>query len=88
MDEAKVRYYVVLSVTDQPGVLASVAGVFASNEVSIASVRQEGAGDEATLMLITHTATEGAHQATFAKLGELSTVRSIMSSMRVEGAPE
>ncbi len=88
MDEAKVRYYVVLSVTDQPGVLASVAGVFASNEVSIASVRQEGAGDEATLMLITHTATEGAHRATFVQLGELSTVRSIMSSMRVEGAPE
>jgi homoserine dehydrogenase len=87
-DEAKVRYYVVLSVADQPGVLASVAGVFAKHDVSIASVRQEGAADEATLMLITHTATEGAHQATFIELESLGTVKSILSKMRVEGADE
>lgn len=87
-DEVKVRYYTVLSVADQPGVLASVAGVFAKHDVSIASVRQEGAGEEATLVLITHTATEGAHLATFAELEGLPTVKKITSRMRVEGAPE
>ncbi|MGH2755531.1 MAG: homoserine dehydrogenase [Actinomycetota bacterium] len=87
-DEAPVRYYIVLSVTDQPGVLASVAGVFADHGVSIASVRQEGAGDEATLVLITHTASEGNHQATFAGLQSLEVVKEIASRMRVEGAPE
>lgn len=87
-DDVKVRYYVVLSVADQPGVLASVAGVFARHDVSIASVRQEGAGEEATLVLITHTSTEGAHIATFAELEGLPTVKAITSRMRVEGTQE
>lgn len=87
-DDAKVRYYIVLSVADQPGVLASVASVFAKHDVSIASVRQEGLVEDATLVLITHTATEGAHQATFEELRGLSTVREISSQMRVEGAHE
>jgi homoserine dehydrogenase len=87
-DEVKVRYYVVLSVLDQPGVLAAVSGVFARHGISIASVRQEGLGDEATLMLITHTATEGQHQTTFKELHDLDAVDKIESVMRVEGAHE
>jgi homoserine dehydrogenase len=87
-DQTHVRYYIVLSVLDQPGVLASVAGSFAEHGVSIASVRQEGFGDEATLVLITHTATEAQHQATFNDLKSLATVKSVDSTMRVEGAPD
>ena len=87
-DESRVRYYVVLSVLDQPGVLSAVAGVFASHGVSIASVRQEGTGDEATLALITHVATEGAHQATFNDLEHLDVVRQLVSRLRVEGTGE
>jgi homoserine dehydrogenase len=87
-DETHVRYYVVLSVLDQPGVLSAVAGVFADHGISIASVRQEGSGREAQLTLITHTATEGQHAATFAALGALSSVKAIDSSMRVLGTPE
>jgi homoserine dehydrogenase len=87
-DEAHVRYYIVLSVLDASGVLANVAGAFANNDVSIASVRQEGSGDEATLVLITHTATEGAHQATFKELQALDVVKDITATMRVEGTAE
>ncbi len=87
-DEAHVRYYIVLSVADQPGVLATVAGAFANHGVSIASVRQEGFGDQATLVLITHTATERQHQATFADLVGLAVVKTVESTMRVEGAEE
>jgi homoserine dehydrogenase len=87
-DEAKVRYYVVLSVVDQPGVLSAVAGVFAQHDVSIASVRQEGFGDEATLILVTHTATEGQHQETFQNLGHLDVVESVDATMRVVGTSE
>jgi homoserine dehydrogenase len=87
-DEARVRYYIVLSVVDQPGVLSAVAGVFARHDVSIASVRQEGFGEEATLVLITHTATERDHQATFKELAELAVVDGIASTMRVEGTSE
>ncbi|MEA2433776.1 MAG: homoserine dehydrogenase [Actinomycetota bacterium] len=87
-DEAKARYYIVLSVADQAGVLSSVAGVFAQHDVSIASVRQEGSGDEATLVLITHVATEGQHQLTLRDLSSLSSVKNVDSTMRVVGTSE
>ncbi len=86
--DTSVRYYVVASVLDQPGVLAAVAGVFAQHGVSIASVRQEGSGDEATLAVITHAASQGAHDATFADLQTLDVVKNIDSQMRVLGTPE
>jgi len=82
------RYYIVLSVADQPGVLAEVAGVFARHGVSIASVRQEGFEDEATLMLITHVATEGQHRQTFTDLAALEVVKAVDSAVRVEGTSE
>jgi homoserine dehydrogenase len=87
-EEIPVRYYIVLSVADRPGVLSEVAGVFARHEISIASVRQEGSGDEATLVAITHTASEGQHQATFAELKDLGAVKSVDSTLRVEGTGE
>jgi homoserine dehydrogenase len=40
------RYYVSMTVKDEPGVLASVAAEFGKREVSIAEVRQEGIVDE------------------------------------------
>ncbi|CAN5620934.1 homoserine dehydrogenase [soil metagenome] len=85
---ALVRYYVVCSVLDQPGVLAAVAGAFAAEEVSIASVRQEGFGEEATLVLITHSASQGQHDATLEALQGLEAVRSVDSTIRVVGTPE
>ncbi|MDQ3784471.1 MAG: homoserine dehydrogenase [Actinomycetota bacterium] len=87
-DEVDVRYYIVLSVQDQPGVLSSVAGMFAHHGISIASVRQEGFGDQATLVLITHHATEAQHAATFGDLEQLDAVKSVGSRMRVEGTSE
>lgn len=86
--ESPVRYYMVLSVMDQPGVLAAVASTFARHDISISSVRQEGSGDQATLVLITHLATEGDHQATFEDLQALDAVKEIASKMRVEGTSE
>ncbi|MEA2478060.1 MAG: homoserine dehydrogenase [Actinomycetota bacterium] len=86
--ENPVRYYAVLSVADQPGVLSAVAGAFAAHDVSISSVRQEGSGDEATLVVITHVATEGQHQLTFDELGALDAVKEVASKMRVEGTSE
>jgi homoserine dehydrogenase len=87
-EDVPTRFYVVLSVPDQPGVLAAVAGVFSNHGVSIASVRQEGADDSASLTLVTHTASEGSHQRTFADLEGLDAVRAIESTIRLEGASE
>ena len=42
--ESMTRYHISLDVADRQGVLATVAGVFAKHEVSIATVRQSGRG--------------------------------------------
>jgi homoserine dehydrogenase len=53
--------------------------------VSISTVRQEGRSEDATLVVVTHTATDAALAATVAALRELPIVRDVVSVMRVEG---
>jgi homoserine dehydrogenase len=85
MGETPTRYHVSLDVADKAGVLASVAQAFATQDVSIQTVRQEGHGDDATLVLVTHTATDAALSATVEELRGLDAVRAVASVMRVEG---
>jgi homoserine dehydrogenase len=76
-------FYVALDVEDRPGVLAQVASVFGRNLVSIYSMEQEGKGDEARLVFITHTAPEAALHSTLEELGELETVKRVAGFIRV-----
>ncbi|HEX8001241.1 MAG TPA: homoserine dehydrogenase [Mycobacteriales bacterium] len=85
MGEVRTRYHVNLDVADKAGVLAAVATAFADNDVSIGTVRQEGHGDDATLVLVTHTATDDALRRTVERLRSLDVVRAVASVMRVEG---
>ncbi len=70
------RYYVRLSVKDQPGVLARVASVMARHHVSIASVIQNPAEQDgaASLVLTTHESDERAIRATLKNLARLPSV--------------
>jgi homoserine dehydrogenase len=79
------QYYLNLHVEDRPGVLAEIAERFGHNGVSIERVWQEGSGDEATLVFVTHRAQEGAFQKTVAELRDLACVRDVASMLRVEG---
>ncbi|TNC42885.1 homoserine dehydrogenase [Mumia zhuanghuii] len=83
--DARTRYHIALDVDDKAGVLSSVALAFAENEVSISAVRQEGHGDDAQLVVITHTATDAALSHTVRQLRDLPMVRDVSSVMRVEG---
>ncbi|MEO6699924.1 MAG: homoserine dehydrogenase [Jatrophihabitantaceae bacterium] len=85
--EVPTRYHVALDVADKPGVLASVASAFADNGVSIQTVRQEGQGDAATLVLVTHVAADAALSATVRRLAGYDFIRRVGSVMRVEGLP-
>ena len=78
------RYYIAVDVADRAGVLAAVAGRFAANGVSLETVRQEGRGAEAQLVLVTHTALDSDLSATVADLREMAEVRRVVSVMRVE----
>jgi homoserine dehydrogenase len=85
MAEALTKYYVALDVVDRPGVLAPVAESFARRGVSIKAVRQEGRGEDASLIIVTHTARESALAATIADLEAMEAVRAVDSVLRVEG---
>ncbi|HEX3705163.1 MAG TPA: ACT domain-containing protein, partial [Mycobacteriales bacterium] len=85
MGETVTRYHVSLDVADKAGVLASVAQSFAAHDVSIQTVRQQGHGDDATLVLVTHEAADSALSATVEELRRLDVVRDVASVMRVEG---
>ncbi|MDP3712002.1 MAG: homoserine dehydrogenase [Mycobacteriales bacterium] len=91
MGDVVTRYHISLDVADKPGVLAAVASAFASRGVSIRTVRQEGPrhedGGDALLVVVTHTATDAALQATVDELRSLDVVRAVASVMRVEGQP-
>jgi len=82
---AYTRYYVNLQVADRPGVLATIAQIFADNGVSIQVVRQDGSGDQASLLVRTHLAPDEALQRTIDLLREAPSVRSVVGVMRVEG---
>ncbi|NUW41465.1 homoserine dehydrogenase [Nonomuraea rhodomycinica] len=85
MGDTVTRCHVALDVADKPGVLARVAELFAAHDVSIQTVRQEGHGDDAQLVIVTHRATDAALTATMKALRDLDIVRAVASVMRVEG---
>ena len=85
IDDTESAYYLNIEVLDRKGVLAQVAAVFGDNGVSIRSLEQEGLGDEARLIFITHRARHADVQATLAALGGLEAVDRIGSVVRVLG---
>jgi homoserine dehydrogenase len=88
MGEVVTRYHISLDVADKPGVLAQVATVFAEHGVSIDTVRQQGRQDgdgEASLVVVTHRASDASLSGTVEALRKLDTVRGVASIMRVEG---
>jgi homoserine dehydrogenase len=84
MEEMTGQYYILLRVEDRPGVLAEIASVFARSGVSIKSVWQEGTGDDAQLVFITHRAREGPFQQAVGELRGLPAVEQVRSVLRVE----
>jgi homoserine dehydrogenase len=85
IDDVTSAFYLNLEVADEAGVLAQVAGVFGAHGVSIRSMEQEGLGDEARLIFITHEAVERDVQATLHDLRDLDVVDRVGSVLRVVG---
>lgn len=87
--ELRAQYYVRMNVTDRPGVLAGIAGVFGANQVSIASVIQKSSSAEkAELILITHTVKEKYLQDSLQTLKGMDIVAQINNVIRLEGVEE
>jgi homoserine dehydrogenase len=86
IDNVRSRYLIRLDVADKPGVLATVAQLFASNNVSIETVRQSGRGDSAELIVATHSAPESSLKKTVASLAQSDVVKNVESVLRIEGS--
>ncbi|HNW86610.1 MAG TPA: homoserine dehydrogenase [Candidatus Limiplasma sp.] len=74
-------FYIRMLAKDEPGVLSRVAKCLADEEVSIAAVQQKGEchNGRATLVVITHTASEKAMQRAIAALdGDIATLESMI----------
>lgn len=93
------RYQITLEVDDQPGVLATVAGILSEGRVSIATVEQTVAGEPvpgggtapqtpentARLVIGTHKAKEQDLSETVERLAASGVVERVVSVLRVEG---
>lgn len=87
MEDLTTQYYLLLDVEDRSGVLAAVAATFGRHDVSIAQVWQEGVGNHAQLVLITHRARESNLRACTEALATTEGVRSVANVLRVESEP-
>jgi homoserine dehydrogenase len=85
IDETSSQYLIGLDVADEPGVLHSITGVFANHGVSIRAAEQEGIGEDARLVFITHRAREADVQACVSEFRKSPAVRRASGLIRVIG---
>lgn len=80
------HYYLRMSVDDQPGVLAQIAGVLGESGIGIMSVIQPECHESGgvSLVLMIHDAAFGVMQAAVAKISRLSCVKSAPVLLHVE----
>ncbi len=80
------QFYIRMTVTDRPGVLAGIAGVFGDHNVSLASVLQKTSlQNMAELILITHEVKEKNLRDSLVVLQEMPIVDKINNVIRLEG---
>jgi homoserine dehydrogenase len=83
IDDLFSAYYLDFEVIDRPGVLARVAKVMGDHDVSIRSMEQEGTGEGARIVFITHRARERDIQACLGELRSLDVVARVGTLLRV-----
>ena len=87
-DEIRTSYYCRFAVDDTPGVLAHIAEVFASHDISIARVIQDGRseteGGSVPLIMTTHAACERAMQQAKDEIAALDVITEPPQIIRIE----
>lgn len=85
IEQVRCGYYLRMTVSDTPGVLAEIAQVLADNNISIGSMIQEPATDGvASLIFMTHVALEKDIMAATKSIESMSFMRSAVTRLRVE----
>jgi homoserine dehydrogenase len=87
MAEIKTRFYMRMSVADQPGVLAQISRILGDHAISISSVIQKETDSStrvAEIVIMTHPAVEQAVQKALKETKDLGVVKEISNFVRVE----
>jgi homoserine dehydrogenase len=87
MDQLRTRYYIRVTVADQPGVLAQIAAILGEAQISISSVIQQEANPDAgtaEIVIMTHEAVELAMRNALVQLERLPVVQEVGNFLRVE----
>ncbi|MDD5070974.1 MAG: homoserine dehydrogenase [Candidatus Omnitrophica bacterium] len=85
-NEIKSRYYIRCMTADKPGVLASIARILSSYEISIASVNQKKDNQDrfVPIVMVTHQAREDYIFEAMKKIDSLKSVKSPSQVIRIE----
>jgi len=86
LDDLHSEYYLRFMVVDRPGVLARIAGILGSNDISIAAViqREREHGRVVPVVIRTHDARETALRRAVRAIDRLSVVRGRSTAIRIE----
>jgi homoserine dehydrogenase len=87
IEEVETSYYLRLTVHDEPGVMAEIAGILADSGISIEAIKQkepdEGSG-EVPLVLLTHRVLELRMNQAIERIEALSSVDGPVTRIRME----
>ncbi|HKX18231.1 MAG TPA: homoserine dehydrogenase [bacterium] len=83
MEEVETPFYLLMQVTDRPGVFARIATIFGEEGVSISAISQKSRGADADIVMITHTAREGQMRRVLTRVEALDVVGTVRNVIRV-----
>jgi len=83
MEEVETPFYLLMQVTDRPGVFARIAAIFGEEGVSISAISQKSRGADADIVMITHTAREGQMRRVLTRIEALDVVGTVRNVIRV-----
>ena len=86
MDGNEGRYYVRLSVDDQPGVIAEIAAALRDESVSMEELlqRPNGSGQPVSFVMTTHEVTEAKMMRALARIAKLPFIAEKPEVIRIE----
>ena len=87
IEEIETAYYLRLSATNRPGVLAAITRIFGDSDISIDTILQKGRGrpnENVTIIMLTQTTHERNMNRALKKLGQLDTVSGEIVRIRLE----
>lgn len=87
MSRVETAYYLRMTVTNKPGVMASIATIFGDSDISIDSILQKGSGrknDDVSIIMLTQNTLEGNLVKAVTRVEELSSVKGSVVRIRLE----